>query len=267
MHLLLLLGCLADIRTDAVRSFGEDASSQITGRSMLEAAAEAHGGLDAWSAHQTITIVAEDDWRGLIGHISSPWPKPHIQLRFEQRLHTFDSRVHFLDTKAAGSTWGITDWQTWAIDADGRTRIRTSSDARFILPTMQYFFALPFRILEAPIITDAGDEVLDGVTYSRVFATWEGLDPNRTYDQYIIYISQDSGLIEKAVYTIRELSGLVTGTMHYADFRTVGDMVIPHELTATFKPTDDVSDYLHKLVVESVTLDALDPDSFALPEL
>ena len=53
--------------------------------------------------------------------------------------------------------------------------------------------------------------------------------------------------------------------MHFSDFRTVDDMQVPFLMTITFKPTDDVTDYLHEIVLTSVALDAVDPDSFGLP--
>lgn len=262
MILPLLLGCLADIRPDAVHTFGEDAARQARGRELLEAAAEAQGGPDAWAAHQTATVTGVDDWPGLLGRIATAWPEPTVSLRLEQRLHTFDSRVHFDD----GSTWGISDWQTWSIGADGEHRIHDHRDARFILPTMQYFVEFPYRILEAPVVTEVDDAVIDGTTYSRVFATWESLKPSRQYDQYVLYISQETGLLEKAHFTVREAGGMMQGTMHFADFRAVEDMLIPFQMTVTFKPEDDTEDYLHEVLLSSVVLDALDPDGFGLPE-
>ncbi|MFT5685686.1 MAG: hypothetical protein ACI8RZ_006640 [Myxococcota bacterium] len=54
--------------------------------------------------------------------------------------------------------------------------------------------------------------------------------------------------------------------MHFADYRTVDDMLIPFQMTVTFKPGDDPADYLHEIVLESVELDALDSEGFGLPE-
>lgn len=250
MILLSLAACLADIRPDAIKN---SADAPQDGRALLEAAAEAHGGLDAWRAHQRVSVSYTDAWLGIY-RIASPWPSAEVSVVHEQVLHSFDSELYF-QGEHDGLLWSITDWQTAVQDVGVMVPRKGHKEARFILPTMSYFVAFPYRILEAPIIFDAGPVDLDGVRYQTVFVTWEDARPQPEWDQYILYINPDTGRIDKATYTVRELARFVTGTMHFEDYRLVDDAWLPHRMVVTAKPTDTDADAMHIVEVSSYRFD------------
>lgn len=262
--LLLIAGCLADIRPDAVLSAGDPVAAGASGRARLEAAAAAHGGLAAWQARRSVTVELDDRWRGIY-RLASPWPTPDVRVRLEQRLHSFDSRATFLDDENVGLVWGISEWTTWSDSPRRGVQVRKNRDTRFMLPTMHYFTELPYRLLEAPIVLDAGEQTIRGVDYDRVFVTWQGVDPNREFDQYVVYIERDTGRIGKAAYTIRELGGALEGAMHFEQMREIDGHWLPMRMVVTSTPEDDPLRYLHRVDVRSWTFDAADPAAFAVP--
>jgi hypothetical protein len=264
LAILLLAGCLADIRPDALVATPVPDAATVRGRAVLEAAAEAHGGIDAWQARETVTVEMTDSWRGMF-KLFSPWPSANVTVRLEQRLHTFDSRATFSDADNAGLVWGISDWKTWEEQDGEGARVRKNKGARFMLPTMHYFTELPYRILEAPILVDVGEETVGGVVYDRVFATWESVEPTAKFDQYIVYVDRSTGRIAKTHYTVRELGGFITGTMHYEDYVQVDGAWLPMTMVVTAKPTDTLADYMHRATVSSWTFEAADPSAFVLP--
>lgn len=255
MFLLLTLGCLADIRPDGLTD------DEARGRAMLEAAAEAAGGLERWDAVEGSVVVMADTWPRPYG-LFSPWPEAHQTVSMTSIHHSFDTRVDFLDGGKAGWSWGISDWETWEVKPGEAAGWAKNSDAAFILPTMHYFLELPFRVLEAPIARYAGPESIGGVAYERVFVTWESVSPNREFDQYVIYIDPDTERIAKVHYTVREISGFVTGTMHFGDMREVDGVWFSFDMVVTVAPDDALDDYLHRAVVESLTLGPVDEALF-----
>lgn len=248
LTVLLTTGCLADIRPATITD-----AAPGDGRAIMAAAAEAHGGLDAWSARDTLTVEYIDTWKGAAS-LLSPWPERRpLTIRHDLDLHTFNSEVEFLDGRDPGLRWGISEWQTWSQEAGGERKDRADKSIRFILPTMHYFVEFPYRLLEAPIILDAGPATIGQTTYDTAFLTWESTEPSRQWDQYIVYIDPDTGRIAKASYTVREIGGMVKGTIHFADYREIDGAWLPHRMTVTTNPEDDLTDYLHEVVVEGYT--------------
>jgi len=255
MLLMITLGCLADIRPDGLTD------DEARGRALLEAAADAAGGLERWHAVEGSVATMSDEWPSPY-RMFSPWPEAHQRLTMTSIHHTFDTRVDFLDGGREGWSWGGSDWRVWEARPSAEPGWAKNGDAAFILPTMHYFLEFPFRMLEAPIARYAGAETLGDVTYERVFVTWEGVEPSREFDQYVIYIDPATARIAKAHYTVREIAGFVTGTMHFEDIREVEGIRFPFDMVVTASPGDALDDYLHRAVVESLTLGPVDEALF-----
>ncbi|MEO0606396.1 MAG: hypothetical protein AAF211_33520 [Myxococcota bacterium] len=260
---LVLTACLSDIRPDALDP--TDAEAAARGREMMEAVAEAHGGLEAWNARQNVTVELIDTWDGFMARLVNPWPLAAAHVRLEQRLHSFDSRATFLDDDHAGLVWGVTGGRTWVTD-DGVTTIEDRSDVGFMLPTMHYFTEIPYRLLEAPILIDVGPETLDGVTYKRVFATWSTTAPNAEFDQYVVYIHPETGRLAKTFYTVREMASFVTGTMNYEDYQEVDGAWMPMTMYVSPEPKDGMADNLHAVEVKGWAFDVAPAAAFEIPE-
>ena len=261
---LSLGGCLADIRPEPLQEDDPGATAEREGRALLDRARLQHGGDATWAGYQTAEVVLRDHWNGFFVSMFSPWPESDQRMRFRHQLGTFYAQTEFLDGEAVGERWGVQAWRTYRVASDGAIDFSEDEDIRFIIPTVQYFLELPFRIHEAPIVRAAGAESIDGRIFDRVFATWRTVEPNTTDDQYVIYIARDTGRMEKVEYTVRDIMRNLTGTMHYADFREIGGLMVPFVQSVTTHPDDDPEDYMHRMTLESVKLDGVPPEALVV---
>ena len=262
---IVLLGCSpVDIRTEALKEHGYAATSQEQGRALLLQAAHRHG-LEAWQSFATIEATAIDRWaEGASGW----WPEPEQRFRMQAILGTFTSRVELLGGKGAGEVWGIQAWRAYTRrQKGGPVRFEPGSDAltamTFYLPALQYFNALPFRLLTAEYVAYAGVGTHRGQVYDLVYVTWGSFTPNEMHDQYLLWISRASGLIEMCRYTLRDIQPPhFTGTIHFDDYRSVQGVLFPFKQTVVLPPPEHTlypldENYYHRLVFEAVQFDAV----------
>lgn len=245
-------GPLADLRPEGVR-LAEDPASEQRAREELETMQVAMG-VPAFLRRSTTTLTVHDEWHGVYAY-AAPWPAATQTVQHTAAIDTFDSHATFVDGPAEGSTWGFQTGRTWRDDAGALTDDE-DGNTRFILPTVQYFFHLPHRIAEAPIVRQVGTETLDGVVYNVVYATWGSVEANPQFDQYVLYIDADSHQLAKAHFTVRDAMRFVTGTAHYEDLTSYDGYQVPGRLVITTLPTDDlVADALHTFTVKDFVFD------------
>ena len=267
-------GGWADLRNAAVLAAGE--AERARGRDLLTRTAERHG-LAAWRGYATLTVVARDDW----DEAGPWWPAQSQLVRLEQLNGTFTSRAELLDGPGRGQVWGVQSWRGYKIVPPARApRFSEAPDGAlsFYLPSLHYFNELPFRLLAAPNVVHAGEARLDGRDYELVFVSWEEGAPSGEHDQYVLWIAADSGLVEKAHYTVREAAALAppeqaevmragaVGTIHYGDYRDVGGVAIPFlQVVTLFGPEQALApveeDFFHRIVVSEARWDAVPPDA------
>lgn len=255
-----------DIRPRVLRSGIPTSEAQRGGRERLAEAAARHG-FECWKKHKALEFVGTDEWAGLGGSLSW-WPHPKQAIKMISALGSFTSRVDLLDGPAAGEVWGIQSWRAYKIQpGDSRLKWVSNRAIEFYLPTLQYFAELPFRLLSATHVAYAGETGYRGRRYDVVFATWGAFTPNSKYDQYQVWISRDSGLMEIVHYTIREgAPSFAAGTMFYEDFRPVASMMIPFKQTVTATrpeqsrhPLDE--NFFHQLRLQSARMLDKEPES------
>jgi len=269
----------ADLRNHTVRT--ADAQAERRGRERLELLAEKHG-LSAWKRHVTMETVALDEWpRG-----GPWWPQDDQRFRSQALLGTFTSRVELLDGAAEGEVWGIQAWSPYkkkSVDAEAEFLREPEGTITFYLPTLQYFNELPFRLLNATVVLDAGSAQNRGRSYDLVFATWESPEPRPDIDQYLLWIDRETGLLAKVRYTVREgvalmpplqqklALPLVAGTMHFEDYREIDGVQVPFSQTVTLNPPELTrypleEHFFHRLTVEAASFDTLAPEE-VVPDL
>lgn len=250
--LLLLTGCLADIRPSAVDPASPQIEEAEAGWALLEASAEAHG-YDAWLAADRVELSFSDDWFGMY-KLASPWPTARMTGDMVMYPGSFDSTVQFTSGKKQGWMWGINDWQTWTIDPNGvREDDTDDGNIAFMLPTAQYFVDLPFRLLEAEHVRAIGTETVRGTPYDVVYATWGDVAVDRDYDQYVVYLDPDTHRVAMVQYTVREIAKFVTGTAHYRDLRETDGVWVAHEMVVNGGPDKDpASKSLHTMGVSDI---------------
>lgn len=250
-------GPLSDIRPESV-STTADPEAEARGRELLAAMLEAHGGRDAWLAHETWTATLRDTWLGPMVWMS-PWPEAAPHLRLTMRPGTFDNQATFLDGPLAGHRWGIADGRTWTRAPDG-PRVWQQDDAKaFILPTTQYFLEAPLRLPEAHIVRYAGQETVRGETLEVVYVTWGRVTANPDYDQYKVFIDPETHRLRALHYTVRDMMNFVVGAATYEDLEETGGIVVATRITIVPDPGVDPAseqEVLHRFEVEAITFDA-----------
>ena len=195
-----------------------------------------------------------------MGKIFMPWPENNQPIRFHFLNNTYYGRAEFLEGKNRGEVWGVQAWETYRQQPGEKVTFEKHSDTRFYVPTYQYFFEFPFQIRKAPLVAYIGDREFNGQTYHLVFATWETAKPHPDFDQYIVWIHAKTNRIEYTEYTVRDLMRFAKGAMHFTQFQTVNNVLIPFTMTALSGLEDQ--DYLHRLQIESVTFDTAPKEAF-----
>ena len=268
----------ADLRNEAVLQAGE--TERERGTKMLEAAANLHG-LAKWRTYTTLEVVARDTWSQGDGW----WPARSQGLRHQQLLDTFTSRVELQDGPGNGEVWGIQAWATYKQrPGESKPIFLDPPDTaiHFYLPTLQYFNELPFRLLRAGFVTDAGPGQWNGQEFDRVFASWANGEACGDYDQYVVWIGRGSKRIEMVHYTVRDAASTApadqqemmragaVGTMHYLDYRDVQGVQFPfRQFVTLFGPEQAQlpleNNYFHAIEVTEARFDAV-PRDLLLPD-
>lgn len=250
-----LLACtpLTDVRPPELREIAASPERTRAGRARLRAAAEASG-LEAWRGVQRIEATLYDEWPGTTSFMN-PWPSSDTTMRLILRPGTMSSSARFLSGPKEGWTWGIEGGQPFRIEpAGGRTEVDDDT-IRFMLPTVHYLVDLPFRIGEAEHVLDVGEREIGGETFHVVYATWGSVAPNRDYDQFLLYISDTSGRIEKAEYTFREVGAFLSAASHFDEGREIDGVWVPHRITVNGSATNAASEgVIHALHLSDVVL-------------
>lgn len=262
MVAMLWTGCAADIRPDTLREVTKpSAADEAKGRALLARAAQVQGA-QAWEQVKTYTLVMRDQWQGVMPKLLNPWPQSDVKLKMSFRADSFDARAEFLSGDEQGTIWGLQSWKTYEIKRGGAAEFKDNEDAAFIMPALQYLFEFTFREHDSQVVTYAGSEVVRGVRYERVFLTWEGLNPSDEVDQYMVYVDEKSGRVEKIFYTVRDIMDSATGTIHFDDWRNVEGISVPFRQRVTFDVHDDPSDYAHMVTLTSATWNSPPVETF-----
>jgi hypothetical protein len=256
-------GCsAADLRPSELCEGGS--TETHAGRTLLNQVAERHG-LHAWQAHKTLRAKVVDRWAdGAQGW----WPLQEQWLKLEYVLGTFTSRAELLNGDRAGEIWGIHAWQPYhratpnhELEFENTREKMTLST--FYLPALQYLSELPFRLLNAEYVLYAGQRLHEGKDYHLIFATWGSVEPNEQHDQYLLWINQETLLVEMCRYTLRDAGPIFTGSIHYDGYRDIEGVMFPFAQTVTLpRPENTLYPlhryYFHRLEFESVGFDEVD---------
>lgn len=259
------IGCTTDLRPEVIEEGGITEASAAEARAWVDRMIAAHGGLDAWMAHRDATVVLTDTWPGWLTRTAAmPWPDDGQKMALSLLLGTDDARLDFVGGEWDGRAWGVQHWQTWQADKGGAPVFEPDDDVKFWVPTVAYFFALPFRIGEASVLGYGGERVIDGRPHAVVYATWGSAEPQDDIDQYVLYIDQETHRLTWSHFTVRDLVLADAGAVHYTDMREVEGIVVPFEMRIVGDVGGD--DTLHVMAIESVDFGAGHPDDFYRPD-
>jgi len=243
----------SDLRTVTVREGGGEARA----RQLLNEMGLAHG-IDQWKNVAAYTALFEDEFFGMLGKNSAPFPQENTQFTLEYIPGTFDGRLSFVNGELKGTTWGVQSWQTYTETDGGAPQLLEDDNITFWVPTYQYFIEFPLRIQQATAVAYAGEKVINGTPCVGVLASWGQVAPQKDIDQYLIWLDASSKRIVKLEYTIREMMGFLTGAAHYTEYRDFDGLIL-----ATKYPVESNlvrEGFLHEMRLLDFHANAVNPD-------
>lgn len=250
---LLQTGCRTyDLRSHAKTPIAAQAQQASKAQAIIQACAVAHGWDQIGETPVEAKAVYTDSWPpALIRAMAHPWPthKGKIEQTFTvQNLYT--SEVNFLDGKKQGERWGLENQQAYRLH-QGEKKYRKHTNTSFFLPTYQYFLTMPYWMLDIPVLEYAGETEYQGEKIDLVFGSWNQLGPQKLVDQYLFWINQETHLLERVEYTVRDQLQSVHGINTFSDFREVSGMIVPFQQTIGTGPDSDW--VLHQLKLISIS--------------
>lgn len=238
-----------DIRPGSILD-GISEEEAARGRALIERLPEAYGGLTAFESKRSSRVEMSDHWPSPIMRLVSPW-KEGETLIFSYAHRGDEGTIEFVGGPRAGHRWRFENGRTSGEDETGAREEVSDADVRFWVPTIEYFLEMPFRLLEADIVAHAGTREIDGEAHDLLYVTWRNAAPQADIDQYLVWVSQESGRISYVEYTVRDFGKRMQGAMQYADFREVDGIVFPYRMTSA--PLGE--DIVHRFTVDSIVFD------------
>lgn len=210
---------IADLRTSEINPNSPNREEKAI--QLLERVVSNYN-LDQLAQADNYTIKAADNWRGLYA-ILNPFPKDNRLMELRFRPNSFDGQFNYLDSNDQ-NVYGVQSFRHYKIDEEGDVKFRKKKSIVFTLPAIQYFYELPLRLKNAPIVKYAGTQEFEGKVYDLVFATWEKLEPHKEHDQYLLYIDKETRNLSFASYTVRGMylpaPKNIFGSIRFSDLRT-----------------------------------------------
>ena len=250
--LIFMLGC-ADIRTSVVKK----EVNRFQGIQLLRAMGEAHH-IGSWDTISTYRVYFQDHFFGKVGAFGNPFPDEVTAMQLDYIPGTFDGRIAFLSGTWRERQWGIMSWQTYEKDSALDSVIfKKNKDARFWIPTYQYFLEFPARIQEATAVGYAGQKQIGDFSCEGIMVSWGTLAPQRKTDQYLIWTDKTSHRIIKIVYTIREMNTFLKGAVYFNDYEIWNGLLLPMRMPVESNLVRD--GMLHEMRIDSILFDVIPP--------
>ena len=262
---IIVGGCLADIRPPAVKENGLVNQAEIDGRALLKKVEKLYGGREAFLLKTSVNAIASDRWPGLLPRtFFMPWYKNDQKFNLKWLITTDNARLEFIEEPHRGEVWGIQNWATYIQKAGSEKPVfRQDDDIKFWLPTLEYFIEAPFRLSQAQIVQYAGEKIVNQKVYQLVFISWGEPGPQKTIDQYLVYINKATGLVDYLTYTVRDMMPFITGIMHYSNHKIIDGILVPHLLTVVNDFNDH--DVLHEMTIHSLEFDKKPDKKMIIP--
>lgn len=255
---LLLAGCVNVFKVIDLRESEENPfSSQEKAKRLMEEMGEAHG-IEKWDSILTYNIVFQDEFYGFIGKQAHPFKEQKMTFSLNYIPQTFDGQMEIISGKEKGTVWGIDSWETYFKNDDGNFELKHNKDMVFWIPTYQYFIEFPSRIQEATSIDYIGEKVVNGVKTEGVIASWKTVEPQKDFDQYIIWIDSETKRIVKIEYTVRDMYRFIKGAASFNNYKEFDGMLFPTEMPVESNLTKEL---LHTMSIKGFTPDHISMDS------
>lgn len=221
----------------------DDPSLAKSGQQAIDQMIEAYGGRDAWLALGDVRGQFSDTWDM---KMMSPWDDGAVTGTFTFNAALDKGRLDLPD----GLVWGHDSVEGW-IEQDGERVHKKVDDATFTVPTMAYFFQLPFRFGDpAAHVQYLGQHVTaDGQRQHEVLITF-GKGVGTVQDRYLARVDARSGELAYVAFTVKDAGRMAEGDAHYTDWQTVGGVRMPRVIELdVIRP---ISGDLHTYTFEGV---------------
>ena len=217
--MVLFQNCkLADLRTTTVQDGIPQREPKAV--ALLETVIQ-NQNLGVLENSKTYSLQLTDNWRGLSALVN-PFPRDNKPLTISFTPKTFDAQFHYTNIRNQ-KTYGVEGANFYVIKKEGEKKFKKKRSMVFSLAALQYLLELPLRLREAEILKYAGSTVFEGKAYDLVFASWQSVAPNTEFDQYLLYISKETGHLRFASYTVRgnylPAPKSIYGTIRYENFK------------------------------------------------
>lgn len=249
---------LADLRPTTLKDATPNRETKAV--QLLEACVAAHG-LTVLDTGTTYHMAIQDRWKGIY-KMMNPLPYNNQPLDFRLQAQNFESQATYLH-RSKRAQYGIHNLKTYQINADGERVYRQKNGHLFGWAALHYLLVeLPSRLYKAPILKYAGQKTVDGIAYDLVLATWESVTPNKTYDQYLIYIHPDTKRLDRVNYTIRGFKEVIAiaprnlyGSAQYDGFtKDATGVVYAKEVSVYINDIGKSQGWAHQVTVDSFWL-------------
>ena len=224
----LLSSCLSDIRPKDYRSeslISEE--SKLKGIALLEKYSK-FSGAEKWANVRSYEVDFADDFLGFKGRFARPYSQKSNRFRLRYNPSKMTGELEFRNGEDIGKIWGYDEGITYTrLNRTAPKIAKKDKSIDFWIPAYQYFIEFPFRIKTAEIIHQLGEKKYGLEMYDLVFVTWKSVKRQRKFDQYLLWINQSTGLIDKLQYTIRDQNGILKGTAIISDYEEYDGLRIP----------------------------------------
>ena len=230
LFLLSFLGCTCsvvkplDIRNDYLKKKLQQ-SDYKKGKTLLLKMEDAYGGKENWLAYEKGTFVQRADWYGR--KKISGWDTIPQLFEMTSFLGTENCELTLLNGKNKGTKWGIQDGNFYSQKINQEKNPNRNNHQIDKLLFKNYWFQFPFRVGEAAIISYAGKGEIEGKQYDLIYATWGSEKANKDYDQFLLFLNEETHFVEYLHFTVREKFSAISFTARFDEFKKVNNLVFP----------------------------------------
>jgi len=180
-------------------------------------------GYDHLMNTQVYEMTAHFKWKGalLLMPMNSLPGNNDKDIHFRFATNSFDGQVQYLEGRKKHNIHGLQSWQGYyAKGSEDDFAECNSKRYAWGLSTYHYLIEAPMRLLNAEIIKYAGEKRVSNTLYDLVFVTWGSEEPNRQFDQWLVYINRETKFIDMTEVTISDFfvptpKGLQHGSILY----------------------------------------------------
>ncbi|WP_235295901.1 hypothetical protein [Portibacter marinus] len=225
---ILLTSCLKDLRPQAWKDNSAFREAQYQkGKAILEKYAQVSG-QEQWSDIQSYRIYISDVFFGWRGRMKQPYGQRINQFILDFYAKENSGTLLFLNGKKKGMLWGYNEGNTYTKESvNGPIKDVDSKKIKAWIPFYQRFIEMPFRATAADQIYHMGEEKYGLYNYDKVYTAWKTEESEQKLEQYVLWVNQSTGLVDKFQFSSRNQGAVLTGTVIISEQTVYDGVIIP----------------------------------------